>query len=80
MIGDVCLALETGQDGLWISWGERWTVDQIRMQFARRHEGYLTRTCVHRLHVDANLVAHRSACLWSLLLLLLLLASAISFC
>lgn len=37
--------------------GERWTVDQIRMQFAGRHEGYLTRTCVHRLHVDANLVA-----------------------
>lgn len=44
MIGDVCLALETGQDGILVLWWERWTLDQIRMQFARRHEGYLTRT------------------------------------
>lgn len=37
--------------------GERWSVNQMCMQFSRRHDGYLTRTWLHRLHVDANVDA-----------------------
>lgn len=54
MIGNARLALETGEDVFWFSWG---SVDQICMWFAGRHEGYLTRTCVRRVHVDSNLAA-----------------------
>lgn len=34
MIGDVCLALGNRSGRLLVLWGERWTVDQICMQFA----------------------------------------------
>ena len=63
MVGNMCLALETGQDGFWFS---RRAVDEMRMEFAGKHEGCLTRTSVHQLHMRGcrNCGCHRSASPW----------------